>query len=106
MSNQEKNKLETEFEELIDQFKSKSEKALALINDKLKESIRYLDEAVALSEKEGIPFSTTISFIDNDYNPKSFTRSEFKDLDRYIISDICGTNSDPNYYGWEHSAIC
>ena len=55
-------KMEKEFEKLAN-------KVIGEIRDKLDEAASKLNEAIALSEKHGVPFSTQISFLPNDYVP-------------------------------------
>lgn len=101
------NELEKEFEQLCNEFEEKAKNFKANVDKLLNGARGYLDQAVELSKKEGIPFNSYISPLSNTFVPKSFYDSKFKDLDKGIIEDITGVCIDQySPYGWEHSAIC
>lgn len=75
------------------------------IDEKLALASKYLDEAVAISEEAGIPFSASISFLGQSYTPTSL-ENKFPELEREFVNDLTGTYNEYGYAGWEHSAIC
>lgn len=65
-----------------------------------------LSKAIELSEKNGIPFYSNISFIAQKYTPRTF-QSKFGelDMDSEALNDFYN-NRPREYSGWEHSAVC
>jgi hypothetical protein len=90
--------IEKEFEELVNAHKDE-------IDAKVREASKALSEAVELSEKYGIPFRPSISFLRNSYFPESFDE-KFSELDSEIVSDLTGAWREYSDGGWEHSAVC
>ncbi len=90
--------LEKEFEALYDMIGSE-------IQEKLNLAAANLEEAVKLSKKHGVPFSSHISFIRNTYLPSSF-KEKFGKLDDDYISNMDIYIDDYNSGGWQHSAVC
>jgi methionine aminopeptidase len=80
-------------------------KRLKEIDEHLENACRELDAAVNISEKYGIPFSTNISFISQNYNPKSRSK-KYPDLDSDFLESVTGTYGSEDDYGWQHSAVC
>jgi hypothetical protein len=103
---QDKDQLETNFEQLVEKFKSLCDEVSPKIQSHLDKARKELDRAVELSEKHGIPFSAGVSLLGNNYMPRSFKKSEFKDLDEKVISDLTDVYIDGSYPGWEYSAVC
>lgn len=76
------------------------------IQKKLDEASRALDEAVRLSEENGIPFVGNPTPLNNNYVPISYDE-KFGELDEEFVSDL--TDVWPNEFGgdgWAHSDIC
>lgn len=93
--------LEAEFEKLVEETHEK-------INDKLDIAAKALREAVKISEETGIPFSSHISFLGNDYTPTSFQKLHGdKEFEEDFVSEITGVyNEYEDQSGWQHSAVC
>lgn len=90
---------------LEEEFKRTVEVARVQIQEKCAAARKALNEAVAISEQYGVPFSEGICFISNTYTPKSFQK--FQKLEREFFEEFeiyIGYNW--GYYGWEHSAVC
>lgn len=97
-----KKTLEDEFKKLVNEHKAE-------IDAKVSEASAALGEAVKLSEKYGIPFSPSISFLHNSYYPNSFYEKKFSELDSDVVTDLTDAYSWSDYgdsAGWEHSAVC
>lgn len=95
--------LEEEFDELSDCI-------LDEIKMHLHNAEEALSRAVQLSNENGIPFSSGISFIWQTYIPNSYY-DKFLQIDPEYVETLTGVwvNSEPDDYkkiGWEHSAIC
>jgi hypothetical protein len=99
--------LDSEDSELERQFRTTVNSVSDQIHKKLDEASAALSEAVALSEKHGIPFSASVSFLGQSYFPTSFP-GKFGELDSDFVSGITGAYTE--YYGegvgWEHSDVC
>lgn len=93
--------MEAEFEYLV-------EEANKRINEKLAIAAEALKEAVKISEETGIPFSSDISFLNNDYTPESFQKLHGdKEFDEDFVSEITGVYIEyEDQSGWQHSAVC
>ena len=91
--------------ELEKQFRQTASMALKKIKAKLAEASAALGEAVALSEKYGVPFDTGVSFVSQSYNPDS-TSEKFPDVDSSFINEVTGASNEYGYDGWEHSQVC
>lgn len=102
MSEQEKEEsvLEMEFRQVYKEHHDEIKKLV-------KEADALLDKAVALSERYGIPFDSSVSHICQSYYPQSLTK-RWKDLSQDFVEEVSGTYAgEYNYgYGWEHSAVC
>lgn len=99
MSKDVESELEQEFRKLVDN-------KFNLINAKLNQANQLIDEAISISEEYGIPFSSSLSQVGQSYYPNSF-RKKFPDLDIDFVSEVTGSyHNDPEYGGWEHSAVC
>jgi hypothetical protein len=97
--------LDPQDSELEREFRNVNSEALEKINAKVAEASAALREAVKISEKYGVPFGAGISFLSNDYYPKSF-EDKFGELDSDFVSDITDTYNEYGDYGWTHSAVC
>lgn len=73
------------------------------IDEKLAIASAALDEAVAISEETGVPFSAYISPLSQSYLPNSFSE-KFPELDSLFANDLAGAYGE--YEGWQHSAVC
>jgi hypothetical protein len=91
--------------ELERQFRIEASSVLEKIYAKLEEASKALSEAEDLSEKNGIPFHSYISPLNQSYFPKSFAE-KFEELDRDFVSGVTDAYIENGYDGWEHSAIC
>jgi hypothetical protein len=91
------NKLEKEFEELYNSTFKRIEEELA----KARTALR---KAVDISEETGVPFSSDICFLSNEYTPKTFI-SNWEELDHEFVYDLTEVY-DLDYCGWTHSAAC
>ena len=85
------------------EFRLAVDDAHARIYAKLHEAEKLLDEAVAISEETGIPFSAGISPLSQSYLPNSL-HSKFPDIDRSFANEIADASGE--YEGWQHSAVC
>lgn len=85
------------------EFRKVAESALKEIQDKVSQASALLSEAVALSEKHGIPFYSEVSFLAQSYKPTSF-ESKFSEVDSDFVYSV--TNASSSYAGWEHSDVC
>ena len=85
------------------EFRLAMQPATARIEEKLALASKYLDEAVAISEETGVPFSTGISFLHQSYRPNS-TGEKFPEVDNEFIREVSECYNE--YEGWEHSAVC
>jgi len=92
--------LEAEFEHLVKDAHSR-------INEKLKLAAEALEEAVKISEETGIPFSSGVSFLGNDYTPNSFEKLHGdKEFEEDFVEEITGVYGMYEGAGWTHSAVC
>lgn len=90
--------LESEFLELI---KTNQER----ISQHIQNAINSLYEATKIADQYGIPFASPISFLDNNYIPKTFI-TKFKSVRKEILYNLGDFVSDFESYGWHHSQIC
>ena len=94
--------LEAEFESLVKGPHG------TLLEEKLKQASKLLDEAVALADEHGIPFQG-ISFVRNPYIPQKFI-DKFQELDSDFVDrlvDVSMYGEYGRYAGWQHSdALC
>jgi hypothetical protein len=95
--------LRNEDNEMERQFRLAVPEATKRINEKLALAEKYLDEAIAISEETGVAFSTSISYISQDYKPSSFG-DRFPDVSEEMMQDVTETHNE--YEGWQHSAVC
>lgn len=96
---------------LVAEFEAHCSTVRDQIDAKLDEATTALNEAIALSEKSGVPFSTHISFLGNSFVPESFNKSKFAKIDYSELSEVTGIYSEYgnelfSYGGWEHSQVC
>lgn len=90
-------KLKKEFEILVKETHKK-------IDEQLKIAKKALDEAVKIANKNGVSFSSNISYIGgNDYTAK--VKDKFEELDEEFIADTTGVYPG-KYNGWAHSSVC
>lgn len=96
---------EEEKEKLLESFRLVQKEVTPKIDEFLKEAEQAIDKAVKLSEENGIPFNTYISFINNTYCPKlKTTKHNWIEIESEIADQFY---CEYGYYqGWEHSAIC
>jgi hypothetical protein len=88
---------------LEEEFIAVHDKMLDELKKHLKDAEDSLDKAVALSEMNGIPFYSNISFLSNSYVPTSL-KEKFKGLSTSTVEEVTGVWED--YPGWHHSQIC
>ena len=89
--------------ELEREFRNAADAAHNLINVKLQEASKLLDEAVKISEECGVPFHTEISYVGNAYLPES-AKKKFPNLDFESMKDISGSDHEYDSPGWENSS--
>lgn len=70
---------------------------------KLAAAEKLIDEAVAISEETGIPFSAGVSPLGQSYLPNSL-HEKFPDIDRSFANEIAEAYGE--YEGWQHSQVC
>lgn len=92
------NQLEAEFRVLVN-FIGKE------IDSKLEKANKLMNEAIALSEKYGVPFRADVSSTSQSFTPRTY-QERFQNLDEETAQDILGMSVDPGNWGWERSAIC
>lgn len=93
--------IEAEFTRLIDAH-------WAQISKKLEESDAALTEAMRLAREYGIPFSSSVSHIDQAYIPDSY-KEKFEKLGTNFVEALTGVSEydlENSYGGWQHSSIC
>lgn len=90
--------------ELEREFRNSASEVLSLIKEKVLEAETALNKAVAISEKYGIPFHSTVSFLGQNYIPETMA-SLHSDIDQDLIHSISSTY-DHCESGWQHSAVC
>lgn len=90
--------------ELEREFRNSTSEVLSLIKEKVLEAETALNKAVAISEKYGIPFSSSVSFLGQSYTPETMS-SLHPDIDQDLIDSITSTY-DHCESGWQHSAVC
>lgn len=95
---------EKELADLEKEFKATAESVTKKISVKLALASKFLSEAVALSEKYGIPFDTNISFLSQSYLPDSF-EDKYPEVDTELVEELTGVY-DMEYSGWQHSQVC
>lgn len=89
--------------ELERAFRLASRDAQRRIAEKLEQAMAALNEAEAISEETGVPFSSGISPLGQSYIPASL-EDKYPDVDREFIDDITGSYGECG--GWQHSAVC
>lgn len=95
--------VEPEDNEMEREFRALVPDAMKKIDEKLALASKYLDEAIAISEETGVPFSSNISFLGQSYKPTSFEK-KFPEVDRELMTNLTGSYNE--YAGWQHSAVC
>ncbi len=85
------------------EFRLTFDSAQKRIDEKLAIASAALDEAVAISEETGVPFSAYISPLSQSYLPNSFSE-KFPELDSSFANEMAGAYGE--YEGWQHSAVC
>lgn len=91
--------------ELEREFRNTANETLREIQENIATATSALEKAISISERDGIPFSSNISFIGQCYVPQSL-RSLHPDINRELVNSITESYSDSGYPGWEHSAVC
>lgn len=99
------NDLSTQDSALERQFRNEALLITDQIDEKLSLAMKALDEAEKLSEKHGVPFSSGISPLSQNYWPASFS-DKWEDVDDDIVSEITSAYQGEYGDGWEHSAVC
>ena len=94
--------LEKEFNAEIANFRQK-------IKEKLELSEKYLAEACAYSEAIGIPFTSNVSQLAQQYTPRSLGEKakSLTEEQRHLLGELAGcyVGSDERD-GWQHSQVC
>ena len=102
--------MEDEFEALQEELKKKyaaaKEEVEDLIYAKVKEADEALTKAVKISEKHGVCFDSSVSFLGQCYVPESFSEKFGKLENPEEITKVYGEYLDYSYGGWEHSDVC
>lgn len=91
--------------ELERQFRVQAFNTKKLIAEKISAAAALLSEAEVLSEEHGIPFSSPISHLSQSYYPFSY-EEKYPSLDKRLVENITGAQSEYGCTGWEHSQIC
>ena len=97
--------LDVEDSPLEREFRLAANVHLKEIMAKANQASALLSEAVALSEKYGIPFNPDVSFLGQSYFPNSF-EEKYKGVDSDLVYSITNASSEYGYGGWEHSDVC
>lgn len=88
-----------------DDFKAVLDANADRIHEYLAEAAQFLDKAIELSEKLGVPFESSISFISQTYTPVS-CEIKWPGLDRASLANDDIYFNEYGDYGWQHSAVC
>ncbi len=92
--------------ELEEEFLALSSTIGEQIKAKVKLAEKYLDEAIELSDKHGIPFDSAVSGLGQSYVPQLY-HQRFKPLGKELVADLLDMSQyDLDHRGWERSAIC
>jgi hypothetical protein len=97
--------LDPEDSQLEREFRTTANVVLVEIQKKVAESSRLLQEAVDLSEKHGIPFSSSVSFLGQSYTPSTF-EEKYGEVDSDLAESITDAFGCMDGSGWEHSDVC
>lgn len=93
------NDLEREFEKQFNEVHSQ-------IQENLRQAAKLVEEAVALSEKYGIPFRPKVGFpFRMSYLPESM-KDLFPDIDTDFVSELTEAHGYWEYGGWQTSQTC
>lgn len=95
--------LDQEDSTLEREFRNAANEVLVKIREKVVAASKLLDEAVELSEKHGIPFSSEISFLGQPYKPTTFDE-KYGEIDADFVDSVTGAYCE--YEGWQHSDVC
>lgn len=88
------------------EFRVKAPEIAKMIYEKLELASKYLDEAEAIANEHGIPFSSSISPLGQSYMAPTF-REKWPDVSKEVMESVTDTYSEyDDYYGWQHSAVC
>jgi hypothetical protein len=96
----EEDELESEFQKLCDEHMEEIDAQLQIASD-------AIAKAEELSEKYGLPFSSSVTPLSQSYTPTSYYE-KFRGLSTGFVSDLTGAYPGGEYdnEGWEHSAVC
>jgi hypothetical protein len=97
--------LQPEDTEIEKQFRATAKEALAEIDAKVDTARQALSEAVAISEKHGIPFKASVSPLSQPYFPRSF-EEKFEGINTEVVNEVTDTYNEYCGSGWAHSAVC
>jgi len=95
--------VQPEDSEMEREFRIKAAEIGDLIQAKLSEASKALDEAEAIAEEHGISFSSGISPLSQSYKAAS-AGDRWPDVSSEFMNEI--TESHGEYDGWQHSAVC
>lgn len=88
-----------------DDFKKAFDMAQPLLKAKLAEAAKALYEAEGIAEKYGIPFSSSVSALAQEYFPDSF-ESMYEGIDHEVVDALTGCYVFDRRTGWQHSQVC
>ena len=98
--------VQPEDSELEREFRTKAPDILDQINEKLDLANKYLSEAMDIAEEHGVPFSSGISPLGQNYMTRSFP-SKWDGVSKEVVDSVTETHAEyGDYYGWQHSAVC
>lgn len=95
--------LDSEDTPLEKEFRTTAEKANNEIAAKLALASKALGEAIDISEKYGIPFSSSVSSLRQGYMPYSYD-DKFTGVSRELMEAVTGCYNECS--GWKHSKVC
>lgn len=90
--------------ELETEFRAHVEKIQAKIQEHVDVAAAALRKAVALADKHGVSFYSSVSFLAQNYNADLLEK--FADLDQDFVDDVTDTYNEYGESGWQHSGVC
>jgi len=76
------------------------------INLKLEEALHALKQAVAISEQEGVPFYSNLSFSRQPYCPTTI-KQKYPSIEAKKVEQITAIYMEESFStGWQHSTTC
>lgn len=83
-------------------FRRSFKKANKEIKQHLEKASAELQKAMKISEQYGIPFYSNISFLRQNFKPKTFGE-KWNKLDDEFLEQVIEL---PEYEGWQYSRVC